>query len=360
VFTAGDAAQVDAALRAVEMNVAVPCGQAARSFIFVVDTTGSAAGANLFYNNVIRNLTRLLGTIPAPTQFALARFDDYPCAPHGTAVDVPYQLITPFVGAAQIPGFLPVVGPGQGADAPESQVDAVVTALTGRALVPQRAGCGPGVPAGQGAFPAGAERSPTVVFLFTTPRLFHLPGAGKPHVNNIANITALVNVISGQKAAPGGVTTAQSEDEVLASLITVSFGQEIEPAPSTDTTNFKTLLAALRAAGGSGATFDGGPTDDVCVAKRACVYVGGDSACLDPGDVDTNGDNLADACGLAFQVCDINQDNSVDRDDINLIFQARNAPAVAGDPRDVDGDGLITVNDARVCTMRCTKPGCAP
>jgi Zn-dependent metalloprotease len=48
VFTAADALEVDSALRAVEMNVAVPCGGAARSFIFIVDTTGSAAGANTF------------------------------------------------------------------------------------------------------------------------------------------------------------------------------------------------------------------------------------------------------------------------------------------------------------------------
>jgi hypothetical protein len=58
--------------------------------------------------------------------------------------------------------------------------------------------------------------------------------------------------------------------------------------------------------------------------------------------------------------CDINLDGKVDRTDIQLIFNARNMPAVVGDPRDVDGDGVITTNDARACTLMCTKPGCQP
>ncbi|SEM80889.1 hypothetical protein SAMN04489760_1517 [Syntrophus gentianae] len=57
--------------------------------------------------------------------------------------------------------------------------------------------------------------------------------------------------------------------------------------------------------------------------------------------------------------CDMNKDGQIDRTDINLIMTGRglNAP---GDPRDIDGDGWITVNDARGCTLRCTNPKCAP
>jgi hypothetical protein len=64
-------------------------------------------------------------------------------------------------------------------------------------------------------------------------------------------------------------------------------------------------------------------------------------------------------CFAAPRICDINQDGKVNIDDIELIFQARNTPAVPGDPRDVDGDGVITVNDARICTQRCDNPKCA-
>jgi hypothetical protein len=64
-------------------------------------------------------------------------------------------------------------------------------------------------------------------------------------------------------------------------------------------------------------------------------------------------------CFAAPKPCDINGDGKVNLDDIQAIFQARNAAAVPGDPRDVDGDGVITVNDARICTERCDKPKCA-
>jgi hypothetical protein len=58
-------------------------------------------------------------------------------------------------------------------------------------------------------------------------------------------------------------------------------------------------------------------------------------------------------------VCDINLDGTVDIQDISAIFESRGATAAFGDPRDTDGDGIITVNDARICTLLCTKPGCS-
>src|SRR6185369_15016594 len=51
-------------------------------------------------------------------------------------------------------------------------------------------------------------------------------------------------------------------------------------------------------------------------------------------------------------VCDVNGDGAVDRNDINAIFSARNSKALLGDPKDADGDGLITANDARICALK--------
>jgi hypothetical protein len=56
-----------------------------------------------------------------------------------------------------------------------------------------------------------------------------------------------------------------------------------------------------------------------------------------------------------LQLCDIDGDSDVDRTDIEAIVAARNTPAGTGDPRDVDGDGTITVNDARRCTLLYAK-----
>jgi len=56
--------------------------------------------------------------------------------------------------------------------------------------------------------------------------------------------------------------------------------------------------------------------------------------------------------------CDLNNDHVVDTNDLNLIMAVRNTKAAPGDPRDINGDGVINANDTRVCTLRCTRPGC--
>lgn len=53
-------------------------------------------------------------------------------------------------------------------------------------------------------------------------------------------------------------------------------------------------------------------------------------------------------------------DNIIDKNDLNLILAARNTRATGpNDPRDLDGDGMITALDARKLTLLCTRPGCA-
>lgn len=58
-------------------------------------------------------------------------------------------------------------------------------------------------------------------------------------------------------------------------------------------------------------------------------------------------------------VCDIDANGVVDRGDIDLIFAGRGTTVPPGDPAlDIDGDGLITVNDGRGCVLQCTFPNC--
>jgi hypothetical protein len=62
---------------------------------------------------------------------------------------------------------------------------------------------------------------------------------------------------------------------------------------------------------------------------------------------------------LAPITCDVNADGSVDAIDIADIMALNGTPAPPGSPYDVDGDGIITVNDARICTLQCSLPLCA-
>jgi hypothetical protein len=57
---------------------------------------------------------------------------------------------------------------------------------------------------------------------------------------------------------------------------------------------------------------------------------------------------------------DLDSDCDVDRLDLNILLAARNTPAAGEeDPRDLDGDGTITVLDARKLVLLCTEPRCA-
>ncbi|AZZ94120.1 hypothetical protein EUZ85_26735 [Hahella sp. KA22] len=57
---------------------------------------------------------------------------------------------------------------------------------------------------------------------------------------------------------------------------------------------------------------------------------------------------------------DIDGDGDVDRDDLDAVVSARNTPATGSDdPRDLDGDGMITSLDARQLRLLCTRPYCA-
>ncbi len=89
-------------------------------------------------------------------------------------------------------------------------------------------------------------------------------------------------------------------------------------------------------------------------------------------DIVGPGDGLAFALGLApvdgltvllnrsapRRRCDVDGNGAIDRLDVDAIFAARRALVVLGDPRDLTGNGLVTVNDARHCALQCDLPDC--
>ena len=56
---------------------------------------------------------------------------------------------------------------------------------------------------------------------------------------------------------------------------------------------------------------------------------------------------------------DLDGDSDIDRDDLNILLTYRNQPASACPECDIDGDGIITVLDARKLVLLCTRPRCA-
>lgn len=57
--------------------------------------------------------------------------------------------------------------------------------------------------------------------------------------------------------------------------------------------------------------------------------------------------------------CDPDGDGNIDGIDVSIIFDARGTPASGpDDPRDSNGDGWITINDARECALQCDLKNC--
>lgn len=57
--------------------------------------------------------------------------------------------------------------------------------------------------------------------------------------------------------------------------------------------------------------------------------------------------------------CDVTGDGVVDSADVDAIFAARGETASGpADARDVNGDGFVTINDARECVLACDLPEC--
>ncbi|RKY78301.1 hypothetical protein DRQ00_05465, partial [candidate division KSB1 bacterium] len=56
---------------------------------------------------------------------------------------------------------------------------------------------------------------------------------------------------------------------------------------------------------------------------------------------------------------DLDNDGDVDQNDLNILLTYRNQPASECPECDIDGDGIITVLDARKLVLLCTRPRCA-
>jgi hypothetical protein len=77
------------------------------------------------------------------------------------------------------------------------------------------------------------------------------------------------------------------------------------------------------------------------------------------GAVGTLRSNTVTKIWTSTGVCDVDRDGDVDKNDLSLISRARGQAAQPGDPRDSDGDRVITPNDVKECIKICTRPNCA-
>jgi len=73
-----------------------------------------------------------------------------------------------------------------------------------------------------------------------------------------------------------------------------------------------------------------------------------------PDQADADGDGIGDVC----EPGNLDGDSDVDRGDLSILLSHRNQPASECPECDLDGDGVITVLDARKLILLCTCPRC--
>jgi hypothetical protein len=111
------------------------------------------------------------------------------------------------------------------------------------------------------------------------------------------------------------------------------------------------LLVLQRSVGGGCIDSDG---DGICNEVDNCPAV------ANPGQEDANRNGVGDACEVRPARCDMDNDGDIDSIDIRAITALRNRTVPPADARaDADFNGIINVNDARACTLRCTRQNCA-
>jgi hypothetical protein len=81
---------------------------------------------------------------------------------------------------------------------------------------------------------------------------------------------------------------------------------------------------------------------------------------MQESNVFTDQIDYLETCAQVQETCDVDADGDIDRTDVRSILLNRNQPASGpDDPMDADGDGQITIRDAKICIPQCTNPRCA-
>jgi len=75
---------------------------------------------------------------------------------------------------------------------------------------------------------------------------------------------------------------------------------------------------------------------------------------------DSNGNGIGDACEVpVVRRCYVDADNDIDAYDILAILKAAGRHVSATDPRDADGNLIVSLGDAAKCASLCTRRYCA-
>jgi peptidase M23-like protein/integrin beta-like protein/dockerin type I repeat protein len=305
----------------------------------IVDTSNSYIDDLVTFKAVAPVVISVIKAFNSNARFGLGTFVDYPISPFGSAEtgDKAYEQLTDLTfDRDRILEKIKSLSVKFGDDIPESQLTAMFQAATGDGQDLSKLGYpGASISACQQANFSNSNGAIKLIVPWTDAP-FHQPGdpgdipyPGPSFQENVDAILAL---------DPPKVIGISSGEDAVADLE--------EMAAATD---------ALAPAGGVDCDDDGSidiAEGEPLVCSISTSGVGIGEAIISLVDVASELPTV--------KTCDVNNDGAIDKNDISAITSRRNQPATgSSDPADADGDGTITVTDARACVLECDLPRCA-
>ena len=196
----------------------------------------------------------------------------------------------------------------------------------------------------------------------------------------IPGTTINIDILSGPNAPQNfqGVSNAQGEVQITYTSDGTAGTDEIQASIGNLTSNLLTKVWEALPQCSDGIDNDG--DGDIDAADDGCSGPEDNDESDDPqlpqcsDGIDNDGDGDIDAADDGCSgpedndesddpqplKCDMDGDGDIDRDDIIAITELRGTTVPPSDPlADVDDNGLININDARGCVLRCTRQSCA-
>ena len=151
--------------------------------LFLVDTTGSMGGEIAEIQSRLRStIIPGLAMEIADVRFSVASFDDFASGSYGSFGDVPFRMVQPITSSVTTTqSAVNTLRAAGGADAPESQVEALYQVATGAghgSWVPARGTCATGGTVGYPCFRPGAT---PIILLFTDADFHNGRGGAFPY-----------------------------------------------------------------------------------------------------------------------------------------------------------------------------------